>query len=164
KSYHLYRVRRRQCGELSRVRGRDGAMRAQLSGRATTFGAIQPRLCCATALREQRDIGLRNPGRGRGIPSRARRIVEPEHSRAHRPGVPWLEAGAGPGSVAAAPPGDWPLLALPEAMFQPAVDPAHIQADGADPRAAGMLLLVEERWLLAVSDEGGTALVDIKSG
>jgi len=49
-------------------------------------------------------------------------------------------------------------------MIQPSLDPAQIQADGAAAREPGMLLLVGERWLLAVSDEGGAALVDLKSG
>ena len=35
---------------------------------------------------------------------------------------------------------------------------------GAAAREPGMLLLVEERWLPAVSDAGGTALVDLKAG
>ena len=55
-----------------------------------------------------------------------------------------------------APPGDCPVLSLPDAMFQPAVDPAHIQTEGTGQREAGQLLLAEDRWLLVVGDGTGT--------
>src|SRR5215470_2328229 len=68
------------------------------------------------------------------------------------------------GALAPAPAGDCPVLSLPDALVQPTVDPAQIQAEGTGQREAGQLLLAEDRWLLVVGDGGGTALIDLKAG
>jgi hypothetical protein len=79
--------------------------------------------------------------------------------------VLWAEGGEGPALLAQAPPADCPVLALPDALVQPALDPAHIQTEGTGQREAGQLLLAEDRWLLVVGDGGnGTALIDLKTG
>jgi hypothetical protein len=121
------------------------------SGQATTFGAIEPGVCFAAELRAKTLIGLkiRDDRGGRGADACV---------------IVWSDAGDAPAAVSPPPRGEWPVLALPEAMFQPSVDPAHIEADGAAAREAGMLLLAADRWLLVIGEEGGTALVDIKSG
>jgi len=121
------------------------------SGQATTFGAIAPGLWFATELRGKTYIGLKVKDAAAASATDACVILGPA-------------AGEGPGYLAVPPASEAPVLALPEAMVQPSLDPAQIQADGAAAREPGMLLLVGERWLLAVSDENGTALVDIGSG
>ncbi len=123
----------------------------QFSGQATTFGAIEPGVCFAAELRGKTHIGLkvRDDRGGRGADACV--IVGPD-------------AADGPAILATPPRSEWPVLALPEALFQPSADPAHIEPDGPAPREAGMLLLADDRWLLVVGDEGGTALVDLKSG
>lgn len=121
------------------------------TGQATTFGAIEPGLWFATELRGKTYIGLKV--RDAAAASAADACV-----------MLRAEAGEGPGYLAVPPASEAPVLALPEAMVQPSLDLAQIQADGAATREPGVLLLVGERWLLAVSDERGTALVDLKSG
>jgi len=119
------------------------------SGQATTFGAVEPGVCFATELREKTYIGLKvRDAAGAGD---ACVMLGPD-------------AGEGPGYLAVPPAREWPVLALPDAMFQPSLDPQHIQANGAAGPEPGMLLLVEERWLLAVSDDAGSALIDLRSG
>jgi len=62
-----------------------------------------------------------------------------------------------------APPGGLSVRVLPDAMFQPAVDPAHVQTEGRG-SASRALLLAEDRWLLVVGDGNARRLIDIKSG
>jgi hypothetical protein len=126
-------------------------MFVQFSGQATTFGALAPGLCFAFELKGKAHIGLkvRDDRGGRAADSCV---------------AVWTEGGDGLAYLPAAPPSDCPVLSLPDAMFQPAVDPAQVQTDSTAPREAGMLLLVEDRWMLVVGDEGGTALIDVKSG
>jgi len=124
-------------------------MLVQFSGQATTFGAIEPGLCFAFEHAGKAHIGLKARDEAGGGDSCA---------------VVWAEGGDGPALLAQAPPGDCPVLSLPDALFQPSVDPAQIQTEGTGQREAGQLLLAEDRWLLVVADGGGTALIDLKSG
>ena len=124
-------------------------MLVQFSGQATTFGALAPGLCFAFEREGRPQIGLK---------------VRDEAGGADSCAVLWAEGGDGPVLLAQALPADCPVLSLPDAMFQPAVDPAHVQTEGTGRREAGQLLLAEDRWLLVVGEGGGTALIDIKSG
>jgi hypothetical protein len=126
-------------------------MLVQFSGQATSFGAIEPGLCFAFERAGKAHIGLK---------------VRDEAGAAGGDSCValWAEGGDGPALLPEAPAGDCPVLSLPDAMFQPAVDPAHIQTEGTGQREAGQLLLAEDRWLLVVGEGGGTALIDIKSG
>jgi hypothetical protein len=128
----------------------EGAMLVQFSGQATTFGALAPGLCFAFEREGRSRIGLK--------------VRDEAGGSADSCAVIWAEGGDGPALLAQAPPGDCPVLSLPDAMFQPTVDPAQVQTAGAAQREAGQLLLAEDRWLLVVADGGGTALIDIKSG
>ena len=120
------------------------------SGQATTFGALTPGLCFAF----ERD----------GRPHIGFKVRDEAGAGADSCVAVWAEGGDGPALLAEAPPGDCPVLSLPDAMFQPALDPAHIQTEGTGQREAGQLLLAEDRWLLVVGDGGGTALIDLKAG
>ena len=126
-------------------------MLVQFSGQATSFGALAPGLCFAFELKGKAHIGLkvRDEAGGGAVDSCV---------------VVWSDGGNGPALLPEAPPGDCPVLSLPDAMFQPSVDPAHVQTEGTGQREAGQLLLAEERWLLVVGDGGGTALIELKSG
>jgi hypothetical protein len=124
-------------------------MLVQFSGQATTFGAIEPGLCFAFERAGKAHIGLK---------------VRDEAGGGDSCAVVWAEGGDGPALLAQAPPGDCPALSLPDALFQPSVDPAQIQTEGTGQREAGQLLLAEERWLLVVGDGSGTALLDLKTG
>jgi hypothetical protein len=119
------------------------------SGQATTFGALAPGLCFAFEREGRPHIGLKARDEAGGSDSCV---------------VIWAEGGDRPALLPQAPADDCPVLSLPDAMFQPALDPAHIQTEGTGQREAGQLLLAEDRWLLVVGDGGGTALIDIKSG
>jgi hypothetical protein len=126
-------------------------MLVEFSGQATSFGALAPGLCFAFEREGRPHIGLK---------------VRDEAGGAADPCVVlWAEGGEGPALLAQAPPADCPVLALPDALVQPALDPAHIQTEGTGQREAGQLLLAEDRWLLVVGDGGnGTALIDLKTG
>jgi hypothetical protein len=124
-------------------------MLVQFSGQATTFGAIEPGLCFAFERAGKAQIGLK---------------VRDEAGGGDSCAVVWAEGGDGPALLRQAPPADCPVLSLPDALFQPSVDPAQIQTEGTGQREAGQLLLAEERWLLVVGDGGGTALIDLKAG
>jgi len=126
-------------------------MLVQFSGQATTFGALDPGLCFAFEREGKAHIGLKVRDDGGGSAADACVVV-------------WAEGGDGPAFLPEAPPRECPVLSLPDAMLQPAVDPAHIQTEGTGQREAGQLLLAEDRWLLVVGDGGGTALIDLKSG
>ncbi|HUL05852.1 MAG TPA: hypothetical protein VLV76_05930 [Candidatus Acidoferrum sp.] len=119
------------------------------SGQATTFGALAPGLCFAFERAGRAQVGIK---------------LRDETGGGDFCAVLWAEGGDGPALLPQAPPADCPVLALPEAMFQPAVDPAQIQTEGTGQREAGQLLLAEERWLLVVGDGAGTALIDLKAG
>jgi len=124
-------------------------MLVQFSGQASTFGAVDPGLCFAFEREGKAHIGLK---------------VRDDAGASDSCAVVWAEGGDGPALLAEALPSDCPLLSLPAAMFQPAVEPAHIQTEGTGQREAGQLLLAEDRWLLVVGDGGGTALIDVESG
>jgi hypothetical protein len=124
-------------------------MLVQFSGHATSFGALAPGLCFAFERGGRPQIGIK---------------LRDEAGGGDCCAVLWAEGGDGPALLPQAAPADCPVLALPEAMFQPTVDPAQIQAEGAGQREAGQLLLAEERWLLVVGDGAGTALIDLKAG
>lgn len=124
-------------------------MLVQFSGQASTFGAVGPGLCFAFEREGKAHIGLKVRDDAGGSDSCA---------------VVWAEGGDGPALLAEALPSGCTLLSLPAAMFQPAVEPAHIQTEGTGQREAGQLLLAEDRWLLVVGDGGGTALIDVESG
>ncbi len=126
-------------------------MLVQFSGQATTFGALDPGLCFAFERAGRAQIGLKMRDDAGGGAADSCVIV-------------WAEGGDGPALLAETPSGDCPVLSLPDAMFQPALDPAHVQTEGTGQREAGQLLLAEDRWLLVVGDGGGTALIDLKSG
>ena len=119
------------------------------SGQATTFGALAPGLCFALERAGRAQVGIK---------------LRDETGGGDLCAVLWGEGGDGPALLPQAPPADSAVLALPEAMFQPAVDPAQIQTEGTGQREAGQLLLAEERWLLVVGDGAGTALIDLKAG
>jgi hypothetical protein len=126
-------------------------MLVQFSGQATSFGALAPGLCFAFEREGRPHIGLKVRDEAGG-------------SAADSCVVLWAEGGDGPALLAQAPPADGPVLSLPDAMVQPTVDPAQIQAEGTGQREAGQLLLAEDRWLLVVGDGVGTALIDLASG
>jgi hypothetical protein len=126
-------------------------MLVQFSGQATTFGALDPGLCFAFERAGRAQIGLKMRDDAGGGAADSCVIV-------------WAEGGDGPALLAETPSGDCPVLSLPDAMFQPALDPTHVQTEGTGQREAGQLLLAEDRWLLVVGDGGGTALIDLKSG
>jgi hypothetical protein len=92
-------------------------MRVQFSGQATSFGAIEPGLCFAFERAGKAHIGLKvrdEAGAGGGDSCVA----------------VWAEGGDGPALLPEAPASDCPVLSLPDAMFQPAVDPAQVQTEG----------------------------------
>jgi hypothetical protein len=121
------------------------------SGQATTFGAIAPGLCFAFERAGRPQIALKVRDEAGGDAADACAVL-------------WAEGGDGPALLAAAPAADCPVLALPEALVQPTVDPGQIQTEGTGQREAGQLLLAEDRWLLVVGDGAGTALIDLKTG
>ena len=126
-------------------------MLVNFTGQATTFGAIEPGLCFAFEREGRPHIGLKVRDEGVGGATDPCIAV-------------WTEGGDAPSLLPLAPPNDCPVLALPQAMFQPAVDPGQIQTEGTGQREPGQLLLAEDRWLLVVRDGSETALVDIKTG
>ena len=126
-------------------------MHVHFGGQATTFGALESGLCFAFEREGRPHIGLKVRD-------------EAGDSAVNACVVVWGEGGDGPALLPTAPPNDCPVLAMPDAMFQPAVDPGQIQAEGTGQREAGQLLLAEDRWLLVIRDGGGTALIDIKTG
>lgn len=121
------------------------------SGQATTFGALAPGLCFAFAHAGRPHVGLKLRDEAEGAASDSLAVL-------------WTEGGDGPALLPQALPADCPVLALPDAMFQPTVDPAQIETEGTGQREAGQLLLAEDRWLLVVGDGSGTALIDLKAG
>jgi len=124
-------------------------MLVQFSGQATSFGTVSPGLCFAFEREGRPHIGLK---------------LRDEPAGGDACAVLWAEGGDGPALLPQAPPADCPVLALPEAMVQPAADPGQIQTEGAGQREAGQLLLAEDRWLLVVGDGAGTALIDLAAG
>jgi hypothetical protein len=119
------------------------------SGQATTFGALAPGLCFAFERAGRPRIGIK---------------LRDEAGAGDSCVLLWAEGGDAPTLLPQAPSADCPVLALPEALVQPAVDPAQIQTEGTGQREAGQLLLAEDRWLLVVGDGAGTALIDLKAG
>jgi hypothetical protein len=101
-------------------------MLVQFSGQATTFGVIEPGMCFAFERDGRPHIGFK---------------VRDEAGGGDSCVAVWAEGGDGPALLPEAPPGDCPVLSLPDAMFQPAPDPAHIQTEGTGQREAGQLLL-----------------------
>ena len=126
-------------------------MLVQFSGQATSFGALAPGVCFAFERDGRPSIGLKVRDEASGGAATACAVL-------------WAEGGDGPALLASAPPGDSPVLSLPDATVQPTVDPAQIQTEGTGQREAGQLLLAEDRWLLVVGEGGGTALIDLASG
>lgn len=124
-------------------------MLIQFSGQATSFGALAPGLCFAFEREGRPQIGVK---------------LRDEAGSAGACAVLWGEGGDGPALLPQAPPPDCPVLALPDALVQPTVDPAQIQTEGTGRREAGQLLLAEDRWLLVVGDGSGTALIDLTAG
>jgi hypothetical protein len=128
---------------------REGSVLVHFSGQATTFGALDPGVCFAFEREGKAHIGLK---------------ARNEAGGGDRCAVVWAEGADGPALLPEAPPADCPVLSLPDAIFQPAVDPGQIQAEETRQREAGELLRTEDRWLLVVADGGGTALIDLVSG
>jgi hypothetical protein len=126
-------------------------MIVQFSGHATIFSALEPGACFAAELGGRTQIGVksRDDSGGRTVDSCA---------------VIAANSGEAPRLLPERPLAEWPVLALPEAIFQPSADPAYVQTETAATPEAGMLLLVADRWLITVIAADGTALVDIKSG